>query len=228
MEDTVNRAGLVDAANRVSRELLRTPRFKAGLKMMLNSLDPDSAPDLVKTLMWEDTDVFLSLLGSLPAMVNIVFLSLRELTVQLDNFTPEMLADFMAQLIEKMDGEALGEALGSTALLFARMGELPASKVAERGAELGAGVARGFARARYPGEEMEGTSLAAAMLPAIGKMVKGVAAAASLEGSPARQAVRTYAEDLAGVVRDHPALAREVAGPLLEAWQAASGEKGGG
>ncbi len=141
----------MDAANRVSRELLRTPRFKAGLKMVLNSLDPDSAPDLVKTLMWEDTDVFLSLLGSLPAMVNIVFLALRELTVQLDNFTPEMLADFMAQILEKLDGEALGEALGSTTLLFARMGELPASKVAERGAELGAGVARGFARVPLPG-----------------------------------------------------------------------------
>lgn len=224
----MNRAGLVDAANRVLRELLRTPRFKAGLKMVLNSLDPDSAPDLVKTLMWEDTDVFLSLLGSLPEIINLVLLALRELTVQLDNFTPEMLADFMAQVLEKLDGEALGEALGSTTLLFARMGELPASKVAERGTELGAAIVRGFARSRYPGEEVESFSLVAAMLPVVGKIVRGVAAAASLEGSPTRQAILSYAEDLAAVVRDHPALAREVAGPLLEAWRTAGVEEGGG
>lgn len=222
MEDTIKQAGLVDAANRVTRELLRTPRFKEGIKIVLNSLDPDSASDLVKTIMWEDADIFLSLLASLPEMLNIVFLALREMTAQLSNFTPEMLNDFMEQTVANLDGEALGEALGSATLLFARMGETPESKLAEKGAELGDGVARGFKRARYPGEEVEGFSLAAAMLPAIGSVVKGVAAAAAVEGSPARQALLAYSEELASVVREHPDLAREVMGPVAEAWRAAA------
>ncbi len=197
------------------------PALQGGVKIVLNSLDPESTPELVKTLVWEDADIFLSLLASLPEVLNIAFIALRELVGQLDNFTPEMLSDFVGQMIENLEGEALGEALGGLALLFARMSEMPGDRVAAAGADLGASVARGFAHARYPGEEVEGFSMAAAVLPAVGKLVKGVAAAAAVEGSPARQAVLAYADDVAGVIRDHPGLARDVAGPVLEAWQAA-------
>ncbi len=221
MEETIKQAGLVDAANRVTRELLRTPRFKEGVKIVLNSLDPESTPELVQTLVWEDADIFLSLVGSLPEILNIVFIALRELVAQLDNFSPEMLSDFLGQVIEGLQGEALGEALGSLMLLFSRMSEVPGDRVAQGGKELGASIARGFTKARYPGEEVEGFSLAAAMLPAVGKAVKGVAAAVAVEGSPARQAVKAYAEDIASVVREHPDLAKEVMGPVVEAWQAA-------
>lgn len=220
MEETTKQAGLVDAANRVARELLRTPRFKEGVKIVLNSLDPESVPELVRTLVWEDADISLSLVGSLPEILDIAFIALRELVAQLGNFSPDMLADFLGQVIEGLDGEALGEALGSLALLLSEMSQAPGGRVARGGSELGLAISRGFVKARYPGEEVEGFSLAAAALPAVGKAVKGVAAAAAVEGSPAREAVLAYAEDLAGAIRDNPGLAREVAGPVVEAWQA--------
>ncbi len=220
MQETTRQAGMVDAANRVARELLRTPRFKEGLKMVLDSLDPESAPELVRTLVWEDTDVFLSLAGSLPRLLNIFFYALKELAEQLGSFPPEMLSGFLAGAVEGLEGEALGEALGSAARLLARVSEASGERVPRSAGELARSAGRGFAGARHPGGQAEEPSPAAAALAAVSRAVKAAAAAAAVEGSPARRALKACAEDLAGAVREHPELVREAA-PVLEALRAA-------
>ena len=37
-------SGLIEALNRVLEELLKTPRFKAALKIIINSIDTGSVP----------------------------------------------------------------------------------------------------------------------------------------------------------------------------------------
>ena len=108
MEEMSSRPGVIDFSNRVVRELLRTPKFKAQFKAMLNSLDPPAAAELVRTLMWEDTELFLDLIGVLPELLNTLFIGGRELAEQLDKFPDPMLAAFFARVLGKIDGEALG------------------------------------------------------------------------------------------------------------------------
>jgi hypothetical protein len=223
MEETMTAGagpGLVDAAARVLRELLRTPRFKQSLKIVLGSLDPESAPNLVRTLAWEDTDIFLSLLGSLPELANILLLASRELVSQMENFTPEMLDEFLGQVAERLDGEALGETLGGALSLVSRV--TSCGDRASAGAKsLAAAVSRGLARAR--GERGEGREapLSAEMLDLLGKAARLALEAASVEGSPAEQALLSLGEDLAGAVREHPETARRLVEPLLQAWRSA-------
>jgi hypothetical protein len=71
MEATpVLRRGPIEGTSRVLRELIRTPRFKKTVGILIRELDPENAGLLVRTLMWEDPEFFLSLLGAAPDVIN--------------------------------------------------------------------------------------------------------------------------------------------------------------
>ncbi len=213
-------AGLLDAAARVLRELLRTPRFKQAVKILLNSVDPESAPELARTLVWEDTDLFLSLLSTLPRLLNALVRLALELSEQLGNFTPDLLDAYLGRLLEEVDGESAGEALGQAASLVGRVRE--AGEAAEGSASrLLEAVVRGYARGI--GREWAGGLSAKVALKAITAAVSGLLEAAESDDPAAREAALSFARRLADSVREHPRAARELAAPLLEAWKGSEG-----
>lgn len=89
------------------RELLRTPGFKELLLIHLRDVNPDNAAELVRAFLWEDVAFSMSVLGASPALVNWVVELLLELGKQLNNFTLDILRDFIARLGKDLDTEKL-------------------------------------------------------------------------------------------------------------------------
>ncbi len=109
MEDTTRATGVEQAGAlpRVMRELIRTPMFRELLKLNLQESPPGTAAELARTILWEDVDVTLSLLGSSPQAVNFVCEFLVEAGRQFQNFPAEVLQIFIRQMGEKVDLENL-------------------------------------------------------------------------------------------------------------------------
>ena len=89
------------------RELIRTPGFKELLLIHLRDVNPENARELVKTAIWEDVAFTMSVLGASPDLVNWLSEALVELGVQLNNFTLDILRDFLVQLGRDLDVEKL-------------------------------------------------------------------------------------------------------------------------
>ena len=99
------------------RELIRTPGFKELLLIHLRDIDPGSAGELVKAFLWEDIAFAMSVLGASPKLVNWLVEALIELGVQLNNFTLDILRNFLVQLGRDMDVEKLKSLPGAYAPL---------------------------------------------------------------------------------------------------------------
>ncbi len=109
----IEKKGIVDGADRIARELLRNPKFKQSLIILLSSIDPQSARGLVRTLFWEDPDILLSIMGALPDLVNTGIEAAAEVAVQMKSMPSPMLQQLIGLVITKIDGFALGEAAGN-------------------------------------------------------------------------------------------------------------------
>ena len=62
--------GVIDLTDRVLKELLKKPGFKENIRTVLQNIDPDSGRRLVRTLMWQDPEFFLGVLGAVPVVAN--------------------------------------------------------------------------------------------------------------------------------------------------------------
>lgn len=99
-------------SERILRELLRSPRSKAALKILLSGIDPSSGPGLVRTLFREDPEIFLAVISAAPAIINLLLQVLREMAAQLGSFPPALLRKFTYQILADINGRTLGEAAG--------------------------------------------------------------------------------------------------------------------
>ena len=115
MMTAIQTKGLIDAADRILRELIRTPKFKEGVMILLNSIDPLAARRLVRTFFWGDPGLLMSIMGSLPEMINTVSEALAEMANQMDTMPPLLLQDFLNRVFAGIDGAAAGEAAGGFA-----------------------------------------------------------------------------------------------------------------
>lgn len=104
--------GLIDAADRIMRELIRTPKFKETIIILLKSIDPPAARSLVRTLFWQDPGLLMSVMGSLPEMINVGSEALAEVAAQMDSMPAPLLRDFLNRIVFGLDGTAAGEAAG--------------------------------------------------------------------------------------------------------------------
>lgn len=215
MDETRNQPGIIDAADRVARELIRTPAFKERVRLLLNALDPGSAPGLIRTLMWSDPDFFLSLIGALPGLINICIHGGKELLEQLGGVPPAMLSGLVAEFIGRLDGEALGA-------LATRGAELSLSLEGPAGAPLreswSAFLERAGGGLATEGGRGGGRALIA-LLPLLRGWIARMAAEAAAEGTAARRLISGLAE----AVRANPDFIDHVYGPLAEAFRGAAG-----
>jgi len=100
--------GVVDLIDRILKELLKKPGFKNAIRTILQNIDPESMRSLVRTSMWEDPEMFLAILGAIPATINAVITGLDELIIQLrTKFSPELLHDFVKSLVISIDKKTL-------------------------------------------------------------------------------------------------------------------------
>lgn len=89
------------------RELIRSPGFKELVNIHLRDVDPASAREAVKAFLWEDVGFSLGLLGSAPRVANWLAEALVELGVQLNNFTRDILRDFLVRMGKELDLEKI-------------------------------------------------------------------------------------------------------------------------
>jgi hypothetical protein len=108
----IDTKGLIGLADRILRELIRTPKFKEAVIILLNSIDPPAARSLVRTFFWQDPGLLLSILGSLPAFINTGSEALAEAASQMNTMPPLLLKDLLNQVFAGVDGAAAGEAAG--------------------------------------------------------------------------------------------------------------------
>ncbi len=116
--EPLSKKGILEGGSRVLRELLRTPKFKKTIQILLNELDPENAPLVIKVMATEDPALFLSVLSATPAFINMSTEALCELLIQLSSFPPSLFRSFLSQISEGVNGEKLGEATGRMLLLL--------------------------------------------------------------------------------------------------------------
>jgi hypothetical protein len=217
-EEVAPRSGPIEGTSRVLRELLRTPRFRKTVNILLSELDPENAGLLVRTIIWEDPEFFLSLLRATPDIANAGIFGLLELSRQLSNFPPGLLANFFAGVLSDLDGERLGEALGRTWLLMADLGESGGGEIGTAGT----GFARAFEKGLYAvlaeaGGEEGSAGLVERIIPAVGSAAAKLGKEAAREGSETSATVQKIAEGIHRVAAENPDFIREVVAPLVEA-----------
>jgi hypothetical protein len=98
----------------VMKEVLSTPFVKDIIRSNLNSIKPDKSHPLVMTLIWQDPEIILSILGSIPPVVNSCVGALAEVGNQVnEKLSPELIRDYFASILNDIDTEefkALAEA----------------------------------------------------------------------------------------------------------------------
>jgi hypothetical protein len=103
-----NNRGIIDAVNRIAKVLLQRPAFKENVRSVLNAVDPDSARELARTMVWEDPEIVLSLMGAVPSLANSMIRFLDEMILQVrEKFPPELLHEFLEEIIGEFDKEAI-------------------------------------------------------------------------------------------------------------------------
>ncbi len=102
----------------ILRELIRSPGFKELVNVHLRDLDPSSAREAVRTFLWEDVGFSMGVMGSSPKLVNWLVEALLELGTQLNNFTRDILRDFLARMGGELDLEKIKALPGAYAPLI--------------------------------------------------------------------------------------------------------------
>ena len=97
------------AGSRVLREIIKTPAFLEIIKLHAKGFDPESARELVRTFLWEDVELSLSLVGTVPEMVNYLAAAVLELGAQMNNFPGGLLDQYVMQIGSEIDVEVLKE-----------------------------------------------------------------------------------------------------------------------
>jgi hypothetical protein len=123
------------ASERLLRELVKSPKFKASMKLLSANIDPETAKGLAGALLWEDVEFFMGTVSAMPALVNFLVALGREVAVQLNTFPPPMLIAFMSQMVKGVDFAAMQEAVAEFKAVLDRL-----APVAEELKEASSGV----------------------------------------------------------------------------------------
>jgi hypothetical protein len=92
----------------VLKEVLSTPFIKEIIRNSLQSVKPDKTHPVVNALIWRDPEVILSILGSIPSMVNSCTGALAEAGRQLnEKFSSQLLSEYVGSLLREIDTDEL-------------------------------------------------------------------------------------------------------------------------
>jgi hypothetical protein len=94
-------------SERVLYEILRTPALKEMLLLLMKDINADTAPGLVKTALWADAGISMSLFGAFPDMMNWLLELLLEIGRQLNGLPEPLLKDILGKVGSGIDQERL-------------------------------------------------------------------------------------------------------------------------
>ena len=94
-------------SERILKEVIATPALKELILLQMKDIKAETAPGLVKTLLWGDPGISMSLFGALPDAVNWLLELLLELGRQLNGLPEPLLKDILGQVGLGIDGERL-------------------------------------------------------------------------------------------------------------------------
>lgn len=224
MEETsMPRRGPIEGTSRVVRELLRTPRFKKTVNILLSELDPENAGLLVRTIIWEDPEFFLSLFGATPDIANAAIIGLLELSRQMSNFPPRLLASFLAEILAGLDAESLGIAVWKVGDLLVEVRDSGGQPLIDSLTDLVRRFARGATGitpvAGAPAVPVD--KVVENLLPVLASAAAKFGREAAVEGSQTSIAVKKLAHGMRDIASENPEFMKAVVAPLVEAGKAA-------
>ena len=112
-------------AGGVMKEVLSTPFVKDLIRSNLQNIKPDKTHPLVNALIWQDPEVILSILGSIPSVVNSCTGALAEAGKQInEKFSPILLRDYVGSILKDIDTEELKALAGAYAALIRNLWEV--------------------------------------------------------------------------------------------------------
>ncbi len=217
------RRGPIEGTSRIVRELLRTPRFKRSVGIILGELDPENAGLLIRTIMWEDPEFFLSLLGAAPDVANAGINALLELVRQLSGFPTGLLASFISMILDDVDAESLGKSVGETVQLLGKVRDGGGQGLVDSLSSLMRRFAIGVSGAppAAGASAVPADAFVNSLLPVIGSAAAALGDEAAREGSEINLAVRKMADGIREIASENPDFMQAVVAPLVEAGRAA-------
>lgn len=94
----------------VMAEIIRTPLFKEILNNYLNEIDPKAGAETARTLLWEDPELILSLLASVPSFMNWTIAFLNEIAKEAsEKFPPQLIKQLLENMGTDIDKDMFGE-----------------------------------------------------------------------------------------------------------------------
>lgn len=136
--------GWIEAAARLTRVLLGSPRVKGALRSVLRNLDPHQADALVDALVATDPEVPLALCAAVPALANSGIGIVRALVERVRRLPGPLVLEAVADVVGRLDRRALVAALDGVLALLDELLADPelAGRLAELATELGRTLGR--------------------------------------------------------------------------------------
>lgn len=196
--------GWLDAGARVVRVLLSDAKVRRDIDTVARHLDPDEAPELVRSVLWTDSGVTGTAVSVAPALLNAGIEAARELSGQARRLPPALILATTDQLLSKVRFRQLGVAVGQSLVLVIQRMRARGAGPADGWSQFAAGVQEALREAGIEPTEAMDVPLAclAARLDQFVRENPGAAARAT-------RLVRR-------VARQHPDLARALRGELAE------------
>ncbi|HRS97792.1 MAG TPA: hypothetical protein P5040_06370 [Smithella sp.] len=99
---------VMPAEGGVLKEVLSTPFVKDIIRNSLQNVKPDKTHPVVNALIWQDPEIILSILGSIPSMVNSCTGALAEAGKQLnEKFSSQLLSEYVGSILKDIDTDEL-------------------------------------------------------------------------------------------------------------------------
>jgi len=96
------------ATGGVMKEVLSTPFVKDLIRLNLQNVKPDKTHPVVNAIIWQDPEMILSILGSIPRVVNSCTGALAEAGRQInEKFSSELLRDYVGSILKDIDTDEL-------------------------------------------------------------------------------------------------------------------------
>ncbi len=95
MEDSIFTPGLTE---RLMKEIIETPALKEIILLQMKDVKAETAPGVVKTLLWGDPGISMSLFGAAPDAINWLLELLLELGRQLNGIPEPLLKDILGRI----------------------------------------------------------------------------------------------------------------------------------
>lgn len=107
-EKTMGNNAVMPAEGGVMKEVLSTPFVKDIIRNNLQNIKPDKTHPVVNALIWQEPEIILSILGSIPPVVNSCVGALGETGRQInEKFSPRLLSDYVGSILKDIDTDEL-------------------------------------------------------------------------------------------------------------------------